>query len=567
MDFIARSDVNIANSVYIEGVTNTKIDDEIKDCLSRYGRIKNVVSVSDINSKYYKNLIIEFETEEALKALEPLLPYTHQSKEVPDVKFHVKSLVSECGAIKGSPPEDYLHELKLIADRSGKSLEEVMKGVMDQIGKHLEKKGQEDDFDVDYKNEQDEDDDDEDDVDEESVDNEGVNGGKRIEQRGFQVPVVSQTPVSHSRLSAHSHTDQRRRSVPNTSLYTNQGISLSGDDINPPEVQRIVVEHIVRKDDLSAQSISSLKLRTFSGKIPKPGSEADYDSWRSHIELLLADPSLSALYVARRISESLLPPAADLVKGFGPNALPIDFLHVLDSAFGTVEDGEELFARFLNTLQNHGELPSAYLQRLHLALSTVEKRGGISVNDMNKHLLKQFCRGCWDNAVIMKLQLEHKRDNPPAFSELLLQLRTEEDRQLTKESLMKKHMPSMKQRAALQFQTASSSCCCDHSDSSAIEDLKKQLNQLQRQMTALLNKKSSSSHQPETHQRHAKSKSKVSSSLTKPKPWFCFRCGEDGHIAPSCSNPENASLVNEKRKQLKQKQQAWDAKQSKAPSN
>lgn len=125
----------------------------------------------------------------------------------------------------------------------------------------------------------------------------------------------------------------------------------------------------------------------------------------------------------------------------------------------------------------------------------------------------------------------------------------------------------MKQRAALQSQSASSYCCCDHSDSSAIEDLKKQLNQLQRQMTALLNKKSSPSHQPETHQRHSKSKSKVSPGLTKPRSWFCFRCGEDGHIAPSCSNPENTSLVNEKRKQLKQKQQAWGANQAKVPSN
>ncbi len=44
----------------------------------------------------------------------------------------------------------------------------------------------------------------------------------------------------------------------------------------------------------------------------------------------------------------------------------------------------------------------------------------------------------------------------------------------------------------------------------------------------------------------------------KPRPWYCFRCGEDGHIAPSCSNEANPELVEKKRKELKQKQEAWE---------
>lgn len=39
-------------------------------------------------------------------------------------------------------------------------------------------------------------------------------------------------------------------------------------------------------------------------------------------------------------------------------------------------DGEELFAQFLNTLQDPGEKPSAYLHRLQVALNRVKKRGG-----------------------------------------------------------------------------------------------------------------------------------------------------------------------------------------------
>lgn len=69
--------------------------------------------------------------------------------------------------------------------------------------------------------------------------------------------------------------------------------------MNPPEIQRVVVEHIVRKEDISTHSLSPLRLRAFSGKCPKPSNEADYETWRSHIEFLLADPSLSALHVTR----------------------------------------------------------------------------------------------------------------------------------------------------------------------------------------------------------------------------------------------------------------------------
>ncbi|KAK7883969.1 hypothetical protein WMY93_027092 [Mugilogobius chulae] len=109
---------------------------------------------------------------------------------------------------------------------------------------------------------------------------------------------------------------------------------------------------------------------------------------------------------------------------------------------------------------------------------------GVAASDIDKHLLKQFCRGCWDNEMISKLQLEHKKDNPPAFSELLLLLRTEEDRQQAKESLMKQHISSSKQRATLHSQSA---CSCTHdSSTTSINELKKQMEKLQQQMSTLL---------------------------------------------------------------------------------
>lgn len=62
--------------------------------------------------------------------------------------------------------------------------------------------------------------------------------------------------------------------------------------------------------------------------------------------------------------DSLLPPAADIVKHLSPHSPPSDYLELLDSAFSTVEDGDELFAKFMSTFQNAGEKPSQFLHRL-----------------------------------------------------------------------------------------------------------------------------------------------------------------------------------------------------------
>ena len=153
---------------------------------------------------------------------------------------------------------------------------------------------------------------------------------------------------------------------------------------------------------------------------------------------------MSELCRTRRVLDSLSPPAANLVKRLGPQASPRAYLDLLDSAFATVEDGDELFARFLSTLQDAGEKPSEYLQRLYIVLSKVIKQGSLPASESDRHLLRQFCRGCWDNGLLADLQLEQKKNNPPPFSELLFLLRVEEDKQAAKELRMKKHLGNAK---------------------------------------------------------------------------------------------------------------------------
>jgi len=102
----------------------------------------------------------------------------------------------------------------------------------------------------------------------------------------------------------------------------------------------------------------------FSGKIPRPTHESDNDTWRSNVKFVLTNPTISDLQRSRRILESLLLPAGDIVKHLSPTSLPVAFLQLLDSAYGTVQDCDELYAKFLNTFPDADEKPSAYQQCL-----------------------------------------------------------------------------------------------------------------------------------------------------------------------------------------------------------
>nr|XP_014346965.1 PREDICTED: paraneoplastic antigen Ma1 [Latimeria chalumnae] len=155
-----------------------------------------------------------------------------------------------------------------------------------------------------------------------------------------------------------------------------------------------------------------------------------------------------------------------------------------------MEDGDELFTKFLNTLQNTGEKPSEYLQRLQTLLSGVVKRGGIAPDDSNRQLLKQFCRGCWDHSFIMKLQLEQKKVSPPSFAELLLLLRAKEDQRASKVCRMKQRLGNSKGKPFSSPHTLYASFIGDYSSApptldipfKETEKLKKQIADLQKQL-------------------------------------------------------------------------------------
>lgn len=196
------------------------------------------------------------------------------------------------------------------------------------------------------------------------------------------------------------------------------------------------------KSDDNAIHMSTQRLRSFSGRVPRLQHESDYEAWRVGVDLLLKDPVISDLQRSRKIFESLLPPAADMVRHLMPGTPPMAYLQILDSAYGTVQDGDELYAKFMELFQDAGEKPSAYLQRLQVALNLTLKTGGVTATELDRHLLNQFCHGCWDNTLISELQFKQRKSHPPSFAEYLLLLRTEEDREAAKAQRMKQHLGS-----------------------------------------------------------------------------------------------------------------------------
>ncbi|XP_062297111.1 zinc finger CCHC domain-containing protein 12-like [Scomber scombrus] len=354
-------------------------------------------------------------------------------------------------------------------------------------------------------------------------------------------------------------------------------------------------------------------MRTFSGRVPRPNGEVDYDTWRIQADLLLSDTSLNDAHKVRKILESLLSPAVDVVKPLGISSPPSAYVKQLDSAFGIVEDGEELFAAFLSSNQNNGEKPSAYLNRLHNLLTRAISRGGASAEHSNNQLLRQFCRGCWDHSIIISLQLENKKSNPPSFPDFLLMLRTEEDRRSAKLDRMKKHLGTTKATTHAHYISDMPSYDGEpvpspNTKQNEASKLEKKVNELTRQVEKLSKKSENPTHNsmpspvPKPKQDETPKLENMIAELTKrvekltqnqkesentqkkdclatstsgmkrpfrapgmPRAWFCFKCGEDNHIAAHCSNEPNPTLVRRKNAELRERQDMFLAQQAASP--
>ena len=340
-----------------------------------------------------------------------------------------------------------------------------------------------------------------------------------------------------------------------------------------------------------------VRLRIFSGALPTPPSEESYDHWLEQAWLMVEETDCSEKEKRRRLMASLKGPALEIVKAVRhakPDATPKECLEALESAFGSAESGDDLYFAFRLMQQQPGEKLSDFLRRLERSLAKVIQRGGLPNSCMDKARLEQLLRGATaSELMLIQLRLREKKSAPPTFLQLLSEIRAEEGYEASR----------MKLSASVRQVHANPEVDVKQAE---IQNLKAELKELKSMVASVVTKQThfKEEHTEATHtstppssenqqdpeiaalkkelkRMKQKVKNKVTeadadvsvSSMEVSKPAsnspkrapkrsegnVCYRCGENGHFATKCQNPENQAKVIKKLIQaLKVKQQSDD---------
>lgn len=336
---------------------------------------------------------------------------------------------------------------------------------------------------------------------------------------------------------------QRRRTMDH--LNTLEGAGSSGGATGG--ATRVVVDtthHVTRK------------LRLFSGKTHTPGGEVDFETWFLLAKQILEDASIPEADQRRIVTQSLLRPALDTIRGMPTTSTAKEYVDTLKDMFGTVADGHELLMKCHCTFQEEKELASDYLMRLNLILLDSADRGGISVSQVPKYLLKQFIRGCSDDLLIQKLRLEEKVSPvPPAtvppVHGLLLSVRQEEARRTEKKLLLRKarSLVAVATPKEVELQAQVQQLKAQMQQLQQKVDAKEKPNSQQQQGASGWSNKPRDYYGPRVPQQHQHQPRPTYHNRPSKSRIFCYNCGKDGHVIRDCYSQSNSTLVQEKRRQ------------------
>ncbi len=315
------------------------------------------------------------------------------------------------------------------------------------------------------------------------------------------------------------------------------------------------------------------RLRMFSGALPTPPGEEPFDHWLEQAWLMVEETECSDREKRRRLIGSLKGPALEIVKAVrhaNPDASPKECLEALESAFGSAESGDDLYFTFRLMQQQKGEKLSDFLRRLERSLAKVIQRGGLPASSMDRARLEQLLRGAIaSDLMLIQLRLRERKAAPPNFLQLLTEIRAEEEYETSRKKLsasvhqvhantevdtrqaeiqsLKAEIKELKSMVAsvvtksandlMGVKTISAPPGPENRQDAELAALKKQLKRL---------KQKTSNKMAEQDAAVAVSTMEASDSVSKsPKgpqkrseENFCYRCGEGGHFAAKCHNPE-----------------------------
>ncbi|XP_034740281.1 zinc finger CCHC domain-containing protein 12-like [Etheostoma cragini] len=363
------------------------------------------------------------------------------------------------------------------------------------------------------------------------------------------------------------------------------GMSFPLQASTPEAIIRAVGDIMQRTSKSASDSSSFRRLRTFSGVIPTPSGEEQLDNWIEQARLMIEECDRPDREKRMKIMESVKGPALEILQAVcfnNPEATPHDYIDVIENTFGTPETGEELYFAFRMLCQHPHEKLSAFLRRMEKLLNKVIQKGGLPSTSADKARLDQLIKGgTRADMMLINLRLRERRARPPTFLQLLSEIRTEEEYEASRHKLNPtkpvhvktvmtpaeaeiKDLRAEVQELKLQVTEITACSTMPSSQSNAtefvvspeaeasmedkdIQALKKEVKRLRKQVSIMSVKPATEAYEARPSQGFPAINQQKKGSFQRPsRDFFCYRCGEEGHVATKCSAPENHQKVIQK---------------------
>uniref|UniRef100_A0A672IWZ8 ribonuclease H n=1 Tax=Salarias fasciatus TaxID=181472 RepID=A0A672IWZ8_SALFA len=346
---------------------------------------------------------------------------------------------------------------------------------------------------------------------------------------------------------------------------------------NPTESFMRAMTDFLNQTSKPPSDSSYRRLRVFSGSLPTPAGEESFDHWLGQAKLMIEECDCAPKEKRRRLMESLRGLALEIVKAArasDPDVSPENCLEALEHAFGTAESGDDLYFAFRLLRQQTGEKLSDFLRRLEQSLCRVVKRGGLPPGGADRARLEQLLRGAVSSDfMLLSLRLRERKEKPPTFLQLLKEIREEEEYEASRKKInpvvqsayvkpdnvtqtdfqsLKSEIKELKSLLAAAVskpahvqqdgtekpppKALSGERCPD----SEMTVLKKEVKRLQQKVTQKVTEPQATVAAVDVSKPVASSPQRSSKGSDE---HFCYRCGENGHYASKCQNPENQAKV------------------------
>uniref|UniRef100_A0A8C5PVG7 Paraneoplastic antigen Ma-like C-terminal domain-containing protein n=1 Tax=Leptobrachium leishanense TaxID=445787 RepID=A0A8C5PVG7_9ANUR len=150
------------------------------------------------------------------------------------------------------------------------------------------------------------------------------------------------------------------------------------------------------KNSIASPNYGYRKLRFYSGKVPVPTGEEDFETWIDQAVQAVEEWEVADTVKRQRLIESLRGPASEVIRNLKrdkPGCTAAEYLEALQENFGGVEDCAELIHKFSHTYQKEGEELSTYVRRLdNIIIHQILKKGAEPAT-IDKIRMQQILRG------------------------------------------------------------------------------------------------------------------------------------------------------------------------------